>query len=613
MPFPSLTRCALGLAAVVLAVGFFARSAHASAIISRPLYLGLDQGLVGYWSFEGKTVSGTRVFDASGTGNYGTMTNGPTLVNGKLGQALQFDSISQYVDAGSAASLDLDSSFSVGFWYKSRTFSLNAQIVSKTNSSSLWNFQFYEQLGPGTPSVRFAIYDGNQVPLVDAQNTLSDNTWHHIVGIRDVATDKLYLYVDGVLNGSATDTTTGSLPSAGDSLRFGQAVDLGGPKSFIGNLDDVRIYNRALSAAEIKRLYKIGATAKLGVVSNSTSLDQGLVGYWTFDGKDMAGNSTAGEYAFDVSGNGNRGTLTNGPKRVFGKIGQGMQFDGSDDYVLIPNNASLAPSQFTISVWVKRTGSWNTDYRGIFLAAQGNGFESGWLLHTQEGWRAQLRWGDGAAQDGAIVTGVLDLDRWYHIVGSYDGTTMRIYQDGVSYESDSTVTRVYSGTSDARIGTSFGMSSFLGLMDDVRLYNRALNADEIKRLYIIGAAGKLGVAANNDSLAKGLVGYWNFDGKTIAGTRVFDASGTGNYGTMTNGPTLAYGKIGQGMQFDGGDDYVNIPNAINPSTISISAWVYARGSGGSREVVSNSSDVWVLRWSETGGAPALGALRNSYE
>lgn len=162
----------LGLA---LACALWAPAAEASTIFRAPTSLGLAQGLVGYWSFEGKTVSGTRVFDASGTGNYGTMTNGPTLVNGKLGQGLEFNAVSQYVDAGSAASLDLDSSFSVGFWYKSRTFSVNAQIVSKTNPSSLWNFQFYQQLGPGTPSVRFAIYDGNQVPLVDAQNTLSDN------------------------------------------------------------------------------------------------------------------------------------------------------------------------------------------------------------------------------------------------------------------------------------------------------------------------------------------------------------------------------------------------------------------------------------------------------
>jgi hypothetical protein len=55
----------------------------------------------------------------------------------------------------------------------------------------------------------------------------------------------------------------------------------------------------------------------------------------------MAGNSTAGEYAVDVSGNGNRGKLTNGPQRVGGKIGQGLQFDGSNDYVDLGTPAIL--------------------------------------------------------------------------------------------------------------------------------------------------------------------------------------------------------------------------------------------------------------------------------
>jgi hypothetical protein len=145
-------------------------------------------------------------------------------------------------------------------------------------------------------------------------------------------------------------------------------------------MDDVRIYNRALSADEIKRLYKMGATAKLGVVSNSTSLGKGLVGYWTFDGKDMAGNSTAGEYAFDVSGNGNRGTLTNGPKRVFGKIGQGILFNGGDDYVDAGTPSVLKiTGNITISARVKFTSA--TQNMGVFAYFRIN-YAEGYMLAT---------------------------------------------------------------------------------------------------------------------------------------------------------------------------------------------------------------------------------------
>jgi membrane-bound metal-dependent hydrolase YbcI (DUF457 family) len=78
----------LGLA---LACALWAPAAEASTIFRAPISLGLAQGLVGHWTFDGLTIAGTRVFDASGSGNYGTMTNGPTLVNGKLGQGLIFD------------------------------------------------------------------------------------------------------------------------------------------------------------------------------------------------------------------------------------------------------------------------------------------------------------------------------------------------------------------------------------------------------------------------------------------------------------------------------------------------------------------------------------------
>jgi hypothetical protein len=153
-----------------------------------------------------------------------------------------------------------------------------------------------------------------------------------------------------------------------------------------------------------------------------------------------------------------------------------------------------------------------------------------------------------------IIRGATDMDLYVNEVnigGTYSGTG-----GSIAYGSDSA--RIGQGNSS--LWSSF---PFNGKIDDVRIYNRALSADEIKRLYNIGATAKLGVTANNDSLAEGLVGWWNFDGKTVSGTRVFDASGTGNYGTMTNGPTVTEGKLGQGMAFDGGDDFVRINDAAS--------------------------------------------------
>jgi hypothetical protein len=100
----------------------------------------------------------------------------------------------------------------------------------------------------------------------------------------------------------ALHLTEGSSPSGDPSSDAASNLSIGnfdttGPRTLDGLIDGVRIYNRALSPDEIKRLYIIGAAGKLGVAANNDSLAKGLVGYWNFDGKDMAGNSTAGEYA----------------------------------------------------------------------------------------------------------------------------------------------------------------------------------------------------------------------------------------------------------------------------------------------------------------------------
>jgi hypothetical protein len=233
--------------ASALATWCFVPEAHAGAILSRPLYLGLDQGLVGYWSFEGKTVSGIRVFDASGNGNYGTMTNGPTLVNGKLGQAMQFDGRDDYVDAGDPADGDLDfgtADFSGSFWLKT-TANNSLYIISKRascGSVAMWNTGLNSD-----GSVFFELANTDQ--QVSSVKSVNDNNWHHVSFVRIGAVK--YLYIDGVLDSSAVGPNTPDVSNA-STLTIGKGIC---PGTYGGLIDDVRIYNRALSADEIKRLY----------------------------------------------------------------------------------------------------------------------------------------------------------------------------------------------------------------------------------------------------------------------------------------------------------------------------------------------------------------------
>jgi Concanavalin A-like lectin/glucanases superfamily len=326
---------------------------------------------------------------------------------------------------------------------------------------------------------------------------------------------------------------------------------------------------------------------------NNLSLARGLVGWWNFDG-----NTVAGTRVFDASGNGNYGTMTNGPVLAKGRIAQGMSFDGGDDYVDVGTGVNTSGPTGTVAAWIKSTsdtcqtiysvgiGANSGDLANIFIgngctgsltnelitvAKETNGSLANWIVGYTTSNRAELFDGN-----------------WHYLAIVYRGgptDVPLIYLDGMN----KTVTNNdpappdydygFSGADYAYLGAQKSSNSLFAFLraslDDVRIYNRALSADEVKRLYLIGAAERLGVVANTGSLAKGLVGWWNFDGNTVAGTRVFDASGNGNYGTMTNGPVLTKGRIEQGMLFDGGDDYVATPGVTLTGDFSLAAWFNA--------------------------------------
>jgi len=113
---------------------------------------------------------------------------------------------------------------------------------------------------------------------------------------------------------------------------------------FQGAIDEVRIYNKALTTADIQTLYQQTAT------SSSTNVP-GLVAYWNFD-------EGSGTIAADSSGNGNNGTLVNGPSWTNGIKGKALLFDGVDDNVTVPNSNSLnLANSFTLSAWVFPTAA----------------------------------------------------------------------------------------------------------------------------------------------------------------------------------------------------------------------------------------------------------------
>ncbi len=203
--------------------------------------------------------------------------------------------------------------------------------------------------------------------------------------------------------------------------------------------------------------------------------DYGLVGHWRFD--DGSGNS-----AVDSSGNSNTGTLINGPTWTTGKIDGALSFDGVDDAVQI-GTGNLNLSSGTIALW---SYAENFSSTGQYL-----------FTHATQPWanRIQLYTDDasgnldlGLGDSHTRHTNIQDLNTniWYHIALTWEGTNYVVYVDSVE-KASGTFTGLSILETYADIGNN-GYSSdrteaFGGIIDEVRIYNRALNTAEILELY----------------------------------------------------------------------------------------------------------------------------------
>jgi len=186
--------------------------------------------------------------------------------------------------------------------------------------------------------------------------------------------------------------------------------------------------------------------------------------------------------AKDLSGNGYNGTIY-GAQCVRGRSGKALSFDGLNDYVDCGNvDAVNGVSEITATAWIKWEGEVGglTDPREFHRKHNVYAFGGGWKDHKARFWIYDGAW----RNSGDSITDI-DDGNWYFIVGVYDGECLRLYINGVE-ESNNYIgsTTLYANNEPVIIGSSRGTAEFWnGLIDEVRIYNRALSKEEIKWLY----------------------------------------------------------------------------------------------------------------------------------
>jgi hypothetical protein len=212
----------------------------------------IPTGLLAAYAFN--EASGTATADGSGNGNTGTLSGGAVFAGGKNGNAVSLDGVDDFVNLGTGAALQLTGSVTISGWINATSFPADDAVVVSKRSNTPLGMQLDTTVDRGPRTVAFKLTTptgGNMFRY--GTTTLQPNTWYHVAGVYNAAGQTLSVYVNGQLeNGALVGTVAAAQQNSGLAVHVGQRPGVPGTFNFRGRIDDVRIYGRALSQAEIQ-------------------------------------------------------------------------------------------------------------------------------------------------------------------------------------------------------------------------------------------------------------------------------------------------------------------------------------------------------------------------
>ena len=515
--------------------------------------------IVGYWKFNGSGSIANSTSIAAAIGPNATSVN----VNGSgmsyasaylsgLSQAIQFDGVDDYVLIPKQAnnSFERNQAFSVQAWIYP-TSSNYAMIVTDALQSAPYtghNIQWGASWA-GSQRIAVPVNDNLGNTIAVCTDSLGLNQWYHILVTYDGSNvaGGISIYINGelapvyVINNS---TLSGTSVNAFD---WAVGSNSNSPTDFFaGRIDEVTIWNVALTASEAAQFYQNSAMIKTGVFTSATfnggsssavwgtlgwiptlpfgkplpdfngslqnestsdytsltnsTLMNGLVGLWHFD-ETAAGTAPGGTAYRDVSGQGVHGVVT-GPViyGTTGRFAQGARYQGYNATINTPSytrfsspNYSFGAGQdFSVSAWVKSTqqavnGRWPKIASGETNMVPRNGWN--FTLHNSNvdaRWFGEL-WSAGAQHFCYGSSDVAD-GKWHHLVLQRSGANILMYQDGVLANTCAATAASIANSSNEMISGNQGgyldVSGQLdGNVDELAVWTRALTATEVQQLY----------------------------------------------------------------------------------------------------------------------------------
>jgi hypothetical protein len=419
----------------------------------------LEDGLIAHYLFD------SNAQDTSGHNLHGTV-HGATLTTDRFGipeSAYQFDGVDDYIEVPHNDLLNLTDNLTISLWLKQEAGKAAGYRLVEKGSYGVndgYNFDTYD----GSTGRKLRLCGG--VQNAQANTVYSLNEWHHVAVVFSKGVSTFYL--DGKPDGSAPHGSP-SIRTNSLSLLIGSAR---GSKAefFKGALDDIRIYNRALSEQQIKAIHQLPSSKKI-----EQTLEDGLIAHYLFDSN-----------AQDTSGHNLHGTVHGATLTTdrFGIPESAYQFDGVDDYIEVPHNDLLnLTDNLTISLWLKQEAGKAAGYR---LVEKGSyGVNDGYNFDTYDGSTGRKLRLCGGVQNAQANT-VYSLNEWHHVAVVFSKGVSTFYLDGkpdgsAPHGSPSIRTNSLS----LLIGSARGSKAefFKGALDDIRIYNRALSEQQIKAIH----------------------------------------------------------------------------------------------------------------------------------
>ena len=434
---------------------------------------------VAHYHFEEST---SPFADSSGNDFKATCTTCPVgEQTAVFGNGLTFDGLNDILT--SSHSFPADQAFTIALWLKADSSQTDTShstntIIEKSAGSGSYPYAIHYLNSSGQLSLSRS--DGSHTPQITSTIALTDSQFHHIAFTKDGKT--LSLYIDGQLNSTTTDTTTSPVTNTAPIYIGASASD---SKHFKGTLDELAIYHQALTAEQLFALAQQNvagvASVEVQLLPIPNSLPDGTVAYLSLD--EAAGSTTF----VDATTYDNDAHCVQCPTSGLSAIdGQGVQFDGVDDILQIPDNGDLDFETYTIAFWLHPTQI-TADWQFLLSKESNYITERSYGLYFYPNSTAiLLTWQPPACntwiEGGA--TPALPLNAWSHVATTYDGTISRIYLNGEQVDE-----RPYSGgfcqtTHPIHIGgsPSTGDDNFVGQFDNIYLAQRALTPLEISQL-----------------------------------------------------------------------------------------------------------------------------------